>query len=492
MKVKPAPSRPKIIKLAKNCLSPVIADLINKSINSGSFPSQMKNAKVYPIYKGGQKSDPSNYRPISILPTISKIFERHVNKNLMNYLNKYNLIHENQSGFRQKHSCQTALVKLIDQWMQCIDKGDIVGSLFVDFRKAFDVVDHSILLNKLIKYKFNRRTMDWFTSYLSNRQQAVDSGKGLSAFTQVRSGVPQGSILGPTLFLLFINDLPLFVKYCFSDFFADDATFHTHDKILENVEKKLQCGADNAKDWSRQNKMHIHYDKTNYMILGALNKQSDPYEFDLRIDGNQIKKTHNQKLLGVHIDDKLSWSSHIDNLCSTISSKISLLRQLSKYVSIDVQKKFYQGYILPLIDYGSVVWGTTSASNLDKISKLQKRAARIILHADFNTPSAEMFETLDWLPIVKRLKYNKAVFTYRAMNNLTPQYISDLLKPVSETHNRALRSSVNGALAVPRSRSSLFDRSYSYTAPKLWNSIPIQVRNSQSLKSFKDNIKVIL
>ena len=128
----------------------------------------------------------------------------------------------------------------------------------------------------------------------------------------------------------------------------------------------------------------------------------------------------------------------------------------------------------------------------DRISKLQKRAARIILNADFNTPSAEMFETLDWLPIVKRLKYNKAVFTYRAMNNLTPQYISDLLKPVSETHNRALRSSVNGALAVPRSRSSLFDRSYSYTAPKLWNSIPIQVRNSQSLKCFKDNIKVIL
>ena len=112
--------------------------------------------------------------------------------------------------------------------MQCVDKGDIVGSLFVDFRKAFDVVDHSILLNKLIKYKFNRRTMDWFTSYLSNRQQAVDIGKGLSSFAQIRSGVPQGSILGPTLFLLFINDLPLFVKYCFSDFFADDASDFPH------------------------------------------------------------------------------------------------------------------------------------------------------------------------------------------------------------------------------------------------------------------------
>ena len=200
-------------------------------------------------------------------------------------------IYENQSGFRQKHSCQTALVKLIDQWMQCIDNGDIGGSLFVDFRKAFDVVDHSILLNKLTKYKFNRRTMDWFTSYLSNRQQEVAERASL------QSGVPQGSILGPTLFLLFINDLPLFMMYCYSDFFADDATFHALDKILDKVEEKLQCGADNAKGWSHQNKMHIHYDKTNYMILGALNKHIEPHEFDLKIDGNQIKRRINKNYL---------------------------------------------------------------------------------------------------------------------------------------------------------------------------------------------------
>ena len=126
---------------------------------------------------------------------------------------------------------------------------------------------------------------------------------------------------------MFINDLPLFMKYCYSDFFADYATFHTHDKIFDKVEKKLQHGADNAKGWSRQNKMHIRYDKRNYMILGALNKLGEPYEFDLKIDGNQIKMTHNQKLLGIHIDDKLSWSFHIDNLCPIISSKISLLKQ---------------------------------------------------------------------------------------------------------------------------------------------------------------------
>ena len=154
----------KIMKLAANCLSPVIADSINKSIYPGYFLSQLKCAKAFPIYNGGQKSDPSNCRPISILPTISKIFEKHVNKHLINNLNKYKLIHEEQSGFHQKHSCQTALVKLIDQWMQYIDNGNFVGCLFIDFKKTFDVVDHSILLKKLINYiLFSRKSMAWFT-----------------------------------------------------------------------------------------------------------------------------------------------------------------------------------------------------------------------------------------------------------------------------------------------------------------------------------------
>ena len=137
---------------------------------TGKFPSQLKSAKVSPIYKSGAKSDPANYRPISILPIISKIFEKHVNHHLMGFLNKYKVIHESQSGFRQKHSCQTALVKLIDHWMACIDKGDIVGTLFIDFRKAFDVVDHSILIQKLSMYKLSQNAVQWFSSYLSDRQ----------------------------------------------------------------------------------------------------------------------------------------------------------------------------------------------------------------------------------------------------------------------------------------------------------------------------------
>ena len=216
---------PRILKLASTVLSPSITALINKSIETATFPNQLKMAKVYPIHKVGSNSDPANYRLISILPTISKNFEKHINKHLVAFLNKYKVIHTNQSGLRQKHSCQTALVKLIDQWMTCIDRGDIVGSVFLDFLKAFDLFDHSILIDKLFLYKYQGHNLNLISSYLQSRQQVIDSGKGLSTPAYLKSRVPQGSILGPTLFLIFINRLPLHMEYCDIDLFANDATF---------------------------------------------------------------------------------------------------------------------------------------------------------------------------------------------------------------------------------------------------------------------------
>ena len=186
--------------MAASILSPSIAALINKSIQTASFPSHLKIAKIFLMHKGGSKSDPTNYRPIFILPTISKIFKKHINKHLMGFSNKYDLIHKNQSGFRPKHSCQTALIKLIDQWMSCINKGDIVGTLFLDFRKASDLINHSILIKKLSIYKLRDSALELFSSYILDRHQVMESNTGTTRPAHIKSGVPQGSILGPTLY----------------------------------------------------------------------------------------------------------------------------------------------------------------------------------------------------------------------------------------------------------------------------------------------------
>ena len=480
---------PRILKSISCALSPSLADLINKSLATGCYPDRLKLAKVFPIYKSGSKSDPNNYRPISILPTISKIFERHINKHLMAYLNKYSLIHESQSGFRPKHSCQTALVKLIDKWMACIDSGDIIGTMFIDFRKAFDLVDHKLLIKKLSAYKVCSSSLRWCISYLELRQQTVQSNRGMSSFANIKSGVPQGSILGPSLFLIFINDLPLLLKYCYADLFADDGTFHKNGPEIDEINDEMLIDFLTIVHWSKQNKLPINYNKSTYMLLGAKRRLQDTYELFLNVDDEKIEKVSKQKLLGIFIDEHLTWTPHIDYLCTLISSKISLLKQLSSYVPKHIQKIFYQSYILPLIDYGCNTWSATTSSNIERISKLQKRAARIILQAEYLTPSSLMFDELGWLSIPRRLMYNKALLTFKALNNLTPAYISDLLSPMSETHSLSLRSSDNGLLSIPRSRSALYDRSFTYSASKLWNSLPQTLRTTSSLNEFKTGLR---
>ena len=198
--------------------------------------------------------------------------------------------------------------------------------------------------------------MRWFQSYLNLRQQAIINDKGLSDYMPVQSGVPQRSILGRTLFLLFINDLPLFLKHCNSDLYADDATFHTHRKDMETIENNLQSDLNDAMSWGKSNKMHINYQKTSCMTLGSRQRLDNSRVLNIKVNDTTISQVSSQKLLGLYIDEHLNWSTHIDHLCKFISSKISLLQQLSNCVPTHAQKLFYQGYILPLLDYGSVTW----------------------------------------------------------------------------------------------------------------------------------------
>ena len=216
---------PRLLRMASPIIAESLTFICNLSIKTGSFPDKWKEAKVKSLHKGGPANDPNNFRPISILPVLSKLFEKHVHESLMNYLEKYKLLYDTQSGFRPNHSCETALLLMVEKWLKALDNSELVGIILVDFRKAFDLVDHSILLKKLELYKFNQVSINWFRSYLSDRKQIVSFKNIVSARETVKYGVPQGSILGPLLFLLFINDLPLHTKVR-TDLYADDATLY--------------------------------------------------------------------------------------------------------------------------------------------------------------------------------------------------------------------------------------------------------------------------
>lgn len=483
---------PRILKMAAEIVCPTLLELINICITTGQFPDDLKIAKLMPIHKGGSTDDPSNYRPISILPVISKLVEKHVTKHLFGFLNKYKLLHKSQSGFRKHHSCNTALINLVDKWLKAIDKGEIVGAIFFDLKKAFDVVNHEKLLMKLKAYKFDNVALNWMKSFLSNRRQCIVESKLRSSMQPIKSGVPQGSVLGPVLFLLFVNDLPLFVNETYLEMYADDTTLHFASRDENALQSKLQGGAVKFDSWCQSNDMFINLLKTSLMLLGSRQNLSKFNLIEIILESTSIQHVESQKLLGIIIDKTLSWDKQVDSVCLNITRRITLLKHLSKYVNQNSLKQYYNAYILPVFDYGCIIWSRGTAANTDRMLRLQKRAARIILHADRMTPSKDMFQELQWLPFSKRIQYHVCIMMYKTLNDSAPDYMSDMFIRTSETHDRNLRSVSNDTLKVPFARTKYFENSFAINGAKQWNALPLDLREMSDLGSFKTAIKKYL
>ena len=248
----------KALKIACTVINDPLLFNFNLSINTGIVPDSWKLAKVTSLFKSGSHLDSNNYRPIAVLPILSKILERHIHIYLLEYLNKYELIHSFQSGFRQKHSCEFALIHMVDKWLEAISYGQLTGALFIDFRKAFDLVDHEILIRKLKLYNLHDAALKWFNSYLFDRQQFVSVGRAYSSKLSISHGVPQGSILGPILFILFINDLPLCCNSSVNiDLYADDTTISASNKFVHEIKSNLQSACNEISSWCSQNNIRL-------------------------------------------------------------------------------------------------------------------------------------------------------------------------------------------------------------------------------------------
>ena len=320
----------KILKLSAPVITDTLTYIYNRCLDNKCFPNNLKQAKIIPIYKAGDKSEPSNYRPISILPVLSKPLEKHIYKHVMSHISKYDLLHPNQSGFRENYSCHTALTNLVDKWLLNINDNKITGVLFVDFSKAFDVIDHSLLLRKLNIYNFSEQASSVIRSFLSNRQQCVCLDRTYSKSSIQKFGVPQGSVLGPILFLLYINDLPLSItETC--ELFADDTTIHTSHSDLNVLFTNLQENINQLVNWTELNHMSLNDQKTKFMVITSRQKRQNLSTSmpNILVNNTTVDEVCTHKILGVTLDNNLCWTPHINILSKRISQKIFQLSKIT-------------------------------------------------------------------------------------------------------------------------------------------------------------------
>ena len=489
----------KILKLVAPVFCHPLTKLLNLSIADGTFPSKWKIARVTPLFKTGSRDLRNNYRPISVLSILSKILEKHVAKNLMSYLVKNGLLYKLQSAFRKGYSTESALIKLTDQILFNMDNDEVTAMIFVDFRKAFDVVDHQLLLTKLKLYRVSDSALSWFTSYVTNRSQFVTIERQRSDCLPIKQGVPQGSVLGPVLFLLFVNDLPLHLTRTSTDIFADDTTLSAsaHWTDIPTVVQDINNDLEKISEWSTRNRMIINTDKTKSLLVTGKRLEKKILESDnenlalaVKLGNTQIDQVSCQKLLGVTLDKSLTYEAHIDHLCKQLSKRLGLFKHISPYLKKRQRELYYNAVIKPTLMYGSVVWDCCSAECFQKVLRLQKRAARIILDSERTTPSIYLFNTLNWLPFTKQSMIKRTIVAFKRVNTFyyTPDYLDSLLVRNSDIHERNTRYSNFNMLCPKFKRKTEGGRTFAVRTVTDWNKINLNMRKTRTVSNFKKNL----
>ena len=384
----------RILKLSAKVIAPSLTIIFNQTILTGIFPNDWKIARITPIFKSDAKDKMANYRPISVISIISKIAEKSIHDQIYNYLHSYNLLANCQHGFRPLHSTVTALLDNTNEWYKNIDVGKLNGIVFLDLKKAFDTVDHNILLKKIAIYEIKGTAYRWFESYLSNRTQYCCVNGKLSSPAIMKTGIPQGSGLGPLLFLIYINDL----RKCLNagskpDMFADDTQIATASHDIEVITETLNSDLNNVASWLSANKLTLNNSKTEYMIIGS-KKRLGLVTCDPIINAGNLKinRVETTKSLGLMIDESLNWSAHVDHIFKKVASGLAILRKVREILDFDTLIIIYQSIIQPYFDYCAQVWGCLGKTLVVKVQKLQNRAFRIITRENYTTRSADILK----------------------------------------------------------------------------------------------------
>ena len=481
----------KFLKLAYPFITDSLTYIYNLIISHNDVPHNLKAAKCFPLFKGGSKDDPSNYRPISILSSLVKPLEKHIQTHVMVFFEKYNLFHSGQSAFRKNHSCETAILNLTEKLYTSCNNGNLAAAAFIDFSKAFDLINHSKLLEKLEHYGISPVSLPLFASYLSDRTQTVCISGKQSTSLPLRHGIPQGSILGPLLFSIYINDLPLHISDTDCDMFADDTTLMKTNSNLTELQSSLNTSLKQLSRWCALNDMIVNPIKSESMLICTFQKRvrlpSD--KLGLTFNNTSIPQVTSHILLGITLDQNLQWCEHTLNVSKKISSQIFQLNCIKTYLNEHTRKMFYFAYIQPHFDYCSSIWSHCAATHLKHIFSLQRRAIRAIVSIsnDDHRDLTDVFKKLSILTFDKQTIFRDVLLVKKVLDGTAPLNIQTMfIKQEARYFENDLR------FRLPKADTDILKMSFSYSGTASWNHLPHRIRTIKNTHHFRKLLKSFL
>ena len=468
----------KHLKETSDICCDILTEIINNEIKNNTFPDELKLADITPIHKRGDATRTKNYRPVSVLPPISKVFENFLQKQIYSHVQNY--LSPFLCGYRKGYSTQHALLSLIENWKLSLDRKGYGGSILMDLSKAFDTINYDLLLAKLHAYGFDESALKLIKSYLTNRWQRTKINTSFSSWSELLQGVPQGSVLGPLLFNIYINDLFFIIKQTNVCNYADDTTLYACNKSLNELLLSLEHDSMLAVRWFENNYMKLNEDKCHFIISGH------KYEHSwVKINENMIWESSNVKLLGVNIDSNLTFNDHESSICAKTGRKLTALRRLVTLLNLDHRRILMKSFIESQFNYCPLVWMFHNRTLNSKIDKLQERALRIV-YQDNVSSFEELLKKDNSARVHQRNLKTLATEIYKIKNNLSPQIIQDIFPQEKKIYT--LRNENHLTLSNPKSVSYGIE-SLRYLGPKIWNMLPDKLKQAASLSTFKAEIK---
>ena len=485
-----------ILKSCTKPLLPVITNIVNQSITSSSFPHQFKTANVVPILKKPSldKNTLSNYRPVSNLPYIGKIIEKIVVAQLTDYMQTHQLDQKLQSAYKKRHSTETAIVKIVNDLLLSLDNDSCVLLVLLDLSAAFDTVDHTLLLDRFEQcYGIKAGAKEWLLSYFSSRQQVIRIGKTESDPKALLTGMPQGSVLGPFSFPAYTS--PLFKiadkHECNIHMYADDTQFYMSFKLHETnstIAKMEKC-IEEVRHWMSQNKLKLNDSKTEFLVISKKSRSKNVVNIaSINIGPTIVPVVNNARNIGCIIDSNLNMEAQINSTIKNCYANLYNIARIRHCLTQEATATLVNAQITSRLDsFNSILYGIPDYQK-HRLQLVQNNAARLVTGVRREDNISPVLKKFHWLPISFRIEYKITLLCFKALNNLAPQYLSDLLVPYHK--ERELRSSSQAKLDKPTTKLKTYgDRSFAYAAPTLWNKLPEHMRKIDKLDTFKRSLK---